>query len=172
MSILLETPRLLFRTWTDADEEPFHEICSDPLVMRFISDGTPWSMQQVTAFIEDSLSSDQQHGFCRWPLILKQTRKLIGFCGFVPSKDGAEIGWRLAAQHWGQGLATEAAQAVLTYGFESLGFERVTATVQAGNSASLRIVEKLGLRRCGRMVRDGREVLTFATTNLGHRTKE
>ena len=113
-------------------------------------------------FIDRAIAQSLQHGYCQWPLILKDNGALTGFCGFVPVEGGAEIGWRLAFQRWGKGLATEAAQAALKYAFETLGFRRVTATVQSGNRASLRVVEKLGMHQEATIQRNGREVLVFA----------
>ncbi len=113
-------------------------------------------------FIADAIAEQHQHGYCRWPLILKDTEALAGFCGFAHRDAGAEIGWRLASQYWGRGLATEAARAVFRYGAEALGFDRITATIQSGNDASQRVAEKLGMTLAGRMERNGRETLIFA----------
>jgi RimJ/RimL family protein N-acetyltransferase len=159
---VLETGRLILRQWTDADLEPFYSICSDPRVMEFVRNGQAWSREQTKSFTDRAVAQSQQHGFCQWPLVHKDDGTLIGFCGFVPAEGGAEIGWRLAFQQWGRGLATEAAQAALKYGFETLGFERITATVQSGNNSSLRVVEKLGMHQEGKIERNGRDVLMFA----------
>lgn len=161
---VLETQRLVLRHWTDTDLEPFHSICSDPRVMQFVGDGQAWSLERTKDFIDRAVAQSQQHGYCQWALSLKDDGTLIGFCGFVPAEHGAEVGWRLAFQHWGRGLATEAAQAAMKYGFEKLGFERIIATVQSGNQASLRVVEKLGMHEEGSIERNGREVLVFAIT--------
>jgi RimJ/RimL family protein N-acetyltransferase len=162
MTVLLETERLAFRSWIAADLAHFCAICSEPRVMQFVGDGQPWSREQTQTFIERAIAHSQQHGYCQWALVLKNSAELIGFCGFMPAEAGAEIGWRLAHEHWGKGLATEAAQAAMKYGFEELGFPRVIATVQSGNQASLRVVEKLGMRQEGKMRRNGREVLVFS----------
>jgi len=79
----------------------------------------------------------------------------------VQSEDGTEIGWRLAPEFWGQGLATEAASGALEHGFQTLGFQRVIATVQAANAASIRVIEKLGMQHESSFQRNGREVLTY-----------
>ena len=104
----------------------------------------------------------RENGYCQWALICKADGKLIGFCGFVNSDDAPEIGWRLAPEYWGQGLATEAARAVLNHGIETLGFQRVIATVQAANVASIRVIEKLGMTLVESFDRDGREVLVYS----------
>jgi RimJ/RimL family protein N-acetyltransferase len=159
---ILETERLIVRPWSHEDEEPFCALCADPLVMRHVGDGVGWSPETARQFIADGIAEQHQHGYCRWPLILKDTGALAGFCGFAHRDAGAEIGWRLASQYWGRGLATEAAQAVFRYGAHVLGFERITATIQSGNDASQRVAEKLGMTLAGRMERNGRETLIYA----------
>lgn len=72
-----------------------------------------------------------------------------------------EIGWRLAPEYWGQGLATEAARSALQHGFESFPFDRVIATVQAANTASIRVIEKLGMKLENRLDRAGRKVSVY-----------
>lgn len=156
------TERLIFREWMPTDSEPFHSICSDPEVMRFVGDGQPWSLEKTEQFINRASEMSKACGFCQWPLFHKDSSTLIGFCGFVPAIDGAEIGWRLAKEFWGQGLATEAAQTILNYGFDTLGFQRIVATVQSGNRASIRVLQKLGMRPKTCFRRSGRDVFLFA----------
>lgn len=165
MTIPLETERLMFRDWTATDLEPFHSICADPSVMKFVGDGVPWSLERTEEFIVRAGEMSRTLEFCRWPVIYKPGSAVIGFCGFVPASDGAEIGWRLAKASWGQGLATEAARAVLRHGFEILGFQRIIATVQSLNRASIRVVEKLGMKAESSFHRNGREVVLFSINN-------
>lgn len=158
----LATERLMFRDWQASDLEPLHSICCDPSVMQFVGDGEPWSRERTEQFIVSAREMSRTLGFCRWPVIDKSCSALIGFCGFIPASDGAEIGWRLAQASWGRGLATEAARAVLQFGFETLRFQRVIATVQSPNRASIRVVEKLGMQRESSFLRNGREVILFS----------
>ena len=165
MIIPLETERLIFRNWNAADLETLHSLCADPSVMQFVGDGKPWSRERTEQFVAHAREMSQSLGFCQWPVIHKDRSVLIGFCGFVPASDGAEIGWRLAKEYWGRGLATEAARAGLKHGFETLGFQRVIATGQSPNRASLRVVEKIGLKRESHFYRNGREVILFSMTH-------
>ena len=135
--------------------------------MQYVGEGAAWSRERTRQFIEEALATEKQYGYCRWPLILKEDGMLAGFCGFAPAENGAEIGWRLARGNWGQGLATEAARAVLKFGIEELGFQRVTATVQSGNEASLRVAEKLRMAVEQRIERNGREVLILVKAAPG-----
>ncbi len=165
MTYPLETDRLIFRDWTKEDFQQFHVICSDPAVMQFVGDGEPWSEEKTKHWIESSVETARTHGYCRCALIHKQTSELIGFCGFIPTNDGPEIGWRLAKQFWGQGLATEAASAALKFGCDTLGFQRVIALVQRPNTASIRVCEKLGMKFESSFDRNGREVLVYSISN-------
>jgi len=158
---ILETTRLIVRRWTADDAEALYSICSDPDVMRYVGDGTPWRLKRTRQFIADAVVTEQTHGYCRWPLIAKDAGSLVGFCGFIPAAEGAEMGWRLGSQIWGRGLATEAAQAVLKYGAETLGFRRVTATVHCENRASLRVAKKLGMSVEAQNEQTGRVVLSW-----------
>ena len=162
MTIPLETERLMIRDWAATDLEPFHSLCADPSVMEFVGDGTPWPRERSEQFVARAREMSRALGYCQWPVIDKPRSALIGFCGFVPASDGVEIGWRLAKESWGQGLATEAARAVLRFGFETLGFQRIIATVQSANRASIRVVEKLGMQAESSFHRSGREVILFS----------
>ncbi|MDB5334714.1 MAG: family acetyltransferase [Planctomycetaceae bacterium] len=162
MTIPPPTKRLTFRDWSTTDLATFHAICSDPFVMEFVGTGEPWSLDKTQQFIDRAREMSETLGYCQWPLIHTGESKAIGFCGFIPAPDGVEIGWRLARQYWGQGLATEAARAVLKHGFETLRIQHIIATVQSSNRASLRIIKKLQMKADSSFLRYGREVLQFS----------
>ena len=155
------TDRLSFRVWMDEDLVRFHQICSDLQVMEYVGDCLVWSRQRTGQFIKSAIDTSRQHGYCQWAVIHKADQQLIGYCGFVKTDTAPEIGWRLAPEYWAQGLATEAARATLKHGIETLGFQKVIATVQAANTASIRVIEKLGMTLEKSFDRDGREVLVY-----------
>lgn len=130
--------------------------------MQFVGDGKPSSLNRTEQFVARAREMPQTLGFCQWPVIDKTDAVLIGFCGLVPASHRVEIGWRLAQEAWGRGLATEAARAVLKHGFETLGFQRIIATVQSPNRASIRVAEKLGMKAESSLHRNGREVILFS----------
>ena len=163
MPVPPDTARLSFRDWSVDDLDAFHVICSDPRVTQFVADGLPWERKQTAQFISRNIAAATDDGCCQWAVIHKADACLIGYCGFVVTANGPEIGWRLAPEYWGHGLATEAARHVMRFGFGSLGFDRIIATVQSANLASLRITEKLGLRHVTRLQRHGREIQLFQT---------
>lgn len=84
----------------------------------------------------------------RWATIYKANQRLIGHCGleYLASLDSVEVNYLLARKYWGQGLATESAIALLSYGFDTLQFERLVALAKPENFASLRVMEKIGMQ--------------------------
>lgn len=160
----LESKRLLLLPWESADWTALKPIATDPMVMRYISDGRPWMDAKITEFVERQRRHYCERGFCLWKLLLKSDTQLAGFCGLQPLDDlpAIEIGWWLARDQWGQGLATEAARVVLDDGFSRIGLTRVVAIAQRENRASTRIMEKLGMRYEGDVEHHGIRVVLYS----------
>jgi RimJ/RimL family protein N-acetyltransferase len=116
--------------------------------MRYIGDGSPWPGERSRLFVERQIELYRERAFCLWKLLPKERGGLIGFCGLQPLQDtpDIEIGWWLARAWWGRGLATEAARAALHDGFTRVGLGRIVAIAQPANTASIRIMLKLGMR--------------------------
>lgn len=146
--VILETKRLWLRGWEEADCRRLRYIATDPEVMRYIRNGATWSDEEITRFIDRERARERAHGFCLWAVVLKESRELIGVCGIkqLAETETIEIGWWIARKHWGAGLATEAARAVRDAAFERFGLERLVAVAYPENAASIRIMEKLGMR--------------------------
>src|SRR5947207_1376566 len=108
----LETERLVLCPWQAEDWREFHAIASDPEVMRYIHDGTPWREERSREFVARQMKLFAQRQFCLWKLMPQQGERLIGFCGLQPLPGTAdiEIGWWLARAYWHRGLAAEAAR--------------------------------------------------------------
>ena len=146
------TERLLLRRWKAEDVAPFAAICADPEVMRWIGSGRTRSSRECAEDVERFERDWQEHGFGLFAVERKQPGDFIGFIGlavptFLPEVlPAVEIGWRLARDAWGQGLATEGARAALRFGFEDRDMDRIISIYQVGNTASARIMEKLGMR--------------------------
>lgn len=157
--VIIETPRLLIRQWVPDDWKRARPLFTLPEVMRYIGDGKPRSDEQIQRFINGGIEQTIKRGWALWPVIYKEDAELIGFCGF---NDGyapdVEIGWRLLPGYWGRGLATEAARAVLNYGFNVIGFPHVISVAQADNVASIKIMEKLGMQLQSRSCEPGTEI--------------
>jgi RimJ/RimL family protein N-acetyltransferase len=141
---LLETERLAVTPKTAADVEALHAVYGDEEVMRF-SGGRLATLERTRNFVAAHMHHQEMHGFSMWALVERRSGALVGDAGFLVHEDGVEIGWHLRRSAWGQGYATEAARACLAYGFDQLGFVRVSAFTELGNATSLRVIEKLGM---------------------------
>lgn len=144
------TPRLLLRAWRDDDLEPLSQMNADPEVMRYFP--ACLDRAESAALIERCRAHFARHGFGLWALERRDSGAFIGFTGlghmgfeahFTPA---IEIGWRLARAHWGQGLAGEAARAVLAHGFETLGMARIIAFTAVSNLPSQRLMQAIGMQ--------------------------
>lgn len=145
----LVTERLLLRRWRESDRLPFRALNADPRVMEFFPALLrPEESDRLVNSIEQHF---QQHGFGLFAAEFRATQTFIGFIGLAipgfqaPFLPAVEIGWRFAAAHWGQGLATEGAREVLRYGFEVLKLNSVISFTVAANLRSRRVMEKLGM---------------------------
>jgi ribosomal-protein-alanine N-acetyltransferase len=142
----LLTPRLELRAFRPDDLDALAAIYADPEVMRYIRGGVsegPRSREQTATSMDAYAEEWAQHGYGVWAVVNRADGLLLGVCGFV---DRAEIGYIFGRASWGRGIATEAARACLWYGFERLGYEEIGAGAKRENVASLRVIEKLGMR--------------------------
>jgi len=166
MTDTLATGRLLLRRWRASDRQPFQRINADTRVMEFMPG--PLAAQESDALIERIERHFERHGFGLFAAELLQDRTLLGFIGLaVPAFDApfmpaVEIGWRLAAESWGRGLATEGASAVVSHAFLTLGLPALVSFTVPGNLRSRRVMEKLGL------VRDAAEDFDHPLLPEGH----
>ncbi|MGE5641756.1 MAG: GNAT family N-acetyltransferase [Byssovorax cruenta] len=149
MSTILETNRLLLRHQLPADLDDLWALYCDPEITKYIPDA-PRTRQEAQEELEWHM-----HGHPRfpelglWATIHKDTGKFIGRCGLLPwTIDGeqeVEVAYTIAREYWGQGLATEAAQAILDYGFEQLKLSRLICRIDEENRASRKVAEKIGM---------------------------
>ncbi|MEZ5016434.1 MAG: GNAT family N-acetyltransferase [Flavipsychrobacter sp.] len=139
------TERLLINTWQQTDIPHYAALVSNPEVMRYIGDGHTPTYEEAKAYVLKSMKSYEDNGWSRFPIFLKETEELIGFCGYMAIDNRIDFGWRLAQQHWGKGYATEAAKAVLKLGINLFHFPEITCVVYQENIASIRVIEKLGI---------------------------
>jgi RimJ/RimL family protein N-acetyltransferase len=143
----LQSERLGFRTWSEADIGLAMGLWGDPEVTKLI--GGPFSREQVQERLSREMATMQSHGIQYWPIFLLATGEYAGCCGLRPykSEEGIyEVGVHLRKAFWGQEYAPEAAQAVMRYAFHTLGVKALFAGHNPGNTASRRVLEKLGFR--------------------------
>lgn len=143
----LTTARLVLRGFTEDDVDPLYRILSDADALRYFPDPRPPSRERVQKIISNQLQHWEEHRYGWWALEPRSNEELIGWSGlqFIPETAEVEVGYLLGQPFWGQGLATEAAQACVQYGFEQLGLETIVGIVHPENVASQRVIEKLGL---------------------------
>ena len=163
-NVILETDRLRFAIWRWEDWEGFRTLTADPMVVRYIGTGEPWSDERVQEFVARQCENWEKYGICLWKLLPKDSDIQIGICGLqrLPAGPDVEIGWWLAPSHWGQGLATEAARHALAYGFEVSNLQRIVAIAHPANRDSLRVMERIGMRFEREAVHKGIRVVIYA----------
>lgn len=149
---VLETARLILRRFTPEDAEFMLGLLNEPSFIANIGDRGVRTIEQARQFlIQSHLASYERHGYGHYLIELKDGRIPIGTCGLIYREAIGEVdvGYALLPAWWSQGYAFEAASAVMAYGRGPLGLKRIVAVVSPGNTASIRVLEKLGLRYAG-----------------------
>jgi RimJ/RimL family protein N-acetyltransferase len=147
---LLRTDRLVLRRMRPEDADDLLALDDDPQVMRFINGGAP---ADRTAIEQAIARQAYDGGLGRWVACERVGGAFVGWFGLIPILDGplaagpdvAELGYRLRRAVWGRGLATEGGEALVAYGFDRLGLRRIVAQTMTVNTASRRVMDKLGL---------------------------
>ncbi|HLC13885.1 MAG TPA: GNAT family N-acetyltransferase [Chthoniobacterales bacterium] len=149
MKVIIETERLIVREYFEDDAEAFFRLNSDPEVVRFVPDAGLANVEEARKILmEHPIADYRKHGFGRGACILKSTGENIGFAGlkYLEELGEVDVAYRFMRPYWGLGLASEAAIASVRYGFADLGLKRVIGLVMPENTASVRVLEKAGLR--------------------------
>jgi RimJ/RimL family protein N-acetyltransferase len=172
MHVVIETERLLLRTFTKNDAALIYELNRDPEVTRYTCD--PMSDISLAEKVLNEVILPQytlyNHG--RWATHLKPGLEFIGWCGLkcVPERNEIDLGYRFMKKFWGKGFATEAAYASLGYGFKELSLPKITGRALPANLASIKVLEKCGMRYLGEEFIDGYLHKTYQATNPAIRT--
>ncbi|AYF35392.1 GNAT family N-acetyltransferase [Vreelandella alkaliphila] len=161
---ICETERLVIRTLSLNDVPELTKILSDPDVMKHSIRGV-CDEAATRRFIDWCLECYASHRIGPWALVEKGADKLVGFCGVSPEEvNGVEeigLGYRLAKQYWGMGLATEAVQAVLSVAFSQKQLASVVVIIEPDNGASLKVAEKAGFSQFDTIEFHGRPVRLY-----------
>lgn len=143
---VLETERLTLRHYRPEDAAGMFAIFSDPETMAYYPG--PFSFRQTEEWIGRNIGRYAADGFGLWAVCLKESGQLIGDCGLirqmVEGDSEVEVGYHIARSCWNRGYATEAAAACAEYGFRKLGLSRLCSIIAPGNTASIRVAEKIG----------------------------
>ena len=163
---VLETRRLLLRHLTLDDLDDLFALYCDGEVTHYIPDA-PRSYEETKEELEWIIKEHYgRYGFGLWAAILKETGAFIGRCGLIPwtieNHEEVEVAYALSRKYWGQGLGTEAAQAIAQYGFEHLRFSRLICMTTSENHASIRVARKIKMTFEKEVEVDGKRVLLFS----------
>lgn len=161
--LVIETERLLLTPYAPGDLESLHRLWTSPGVRRYLFDDEIISADFVRDEVASNAESFRSNGWGQWAARLKGEDAIAGFSGFRPFHDPPELEllFGVAEEHWGQGLAGEMARALMAIAFSRWGFERIQGSTDAPNVASIRVMEKLGMRRLKRVIADGLDTVYF-----------
>ncbi len=163
-SLRIETARLALRPFVLSDTDDLHRLWIDPQVRKYLWDDEVISREVAEEVVQSSLASFASHGFGLWSVFFKGEDVLIGFCGFRHFDDPPEVEilYGVTPRHWGAGLATEAARAMLRFGFEENHFQRVYAGADPPNATSFRVMERCGMKFEKRQTINDKEAIYYS----------
>jgi RimJ/RimL family protein N-acetyltransferase len=149
---VIETARLRLRPWRAVDRLAIHALINTPAMMAHF--GGPVPQARHDAIIDQQIEQQRLHGHSMWAVELRDTGTLAGICGLrigghpgTPVPEELEIGWRIGEAWWGQGIAREAAEASLAWGWANTDRPRIAAWTTIENTRSWGLMERLGMRR-------------------------
>ena len=146
MNAVLETPRLILRSFTLDDVDAMYQLMTVPDVIRYVGNKPAQSKQDVLDYLQQHPLRDYQvYGYGRFACVWKETGQVIGFSGikFLEEIKETELGYRFLPEFWRKGLATEAGQAVIQFA-QGLGLKRLVAVIHPQNEGSKLVATKLG----------------------------
>jgi RimJ/RimL family protein N-acetyltransferase len=144
---MIETERLHLRPFTIDDADCIYRLNLDPGVIKMTGDIPFESVQDATNFLR-AYDHYRKYGFGRWAVINRKDGEFVGWCGlkYTPEHDEVDVGFRFFRSAWNQGFATESARACVRHGFDKLNLPRVVGRAMKENIASVRVLEKIGMR--------------------------
>ncbi|MFI5132913.1 MAG: GNAT family N-acetyltransferase [Chitinophagales bacterium] len=167
MNVIIETDRLLLRTFTIDDASLIYNLNLDPDVIRYTYDPIK-DIEHARQVLEQTILPQYalyNHG--RWAVHLKPNLEFMGWCGlkYIPQREEIDLGYRFKKQFWGKGFATEAAFACIKYGFEELNLNCIIGRAIPDNTASLKVLEKCGMTFLEEEMVDGYPARTYEIIN-------
>ncbi len=146
MQYILKTERFYLRRFIPDDAKHIYALHADPEIMFFTADTPFVSVQEARNFIK-SYPYYKRDGFGRWAVIPIRNQNMIGWCGLQYNElHLVDLSFRFFKKFWNQGIATEVATACLNYGLHVLKLQRIVARVHADHLASIRVIQKLGMK--------------------------
>ena len=147
--VILETTRLILRHQVPEDLDDLWALYCNPEITKYIPDA-PRSREEAKEELEWHMNGHPRFPeLGLWATIHKETGTFIGRCGLLPwtidVQNEVEVAYAITEEYWGQGLATEAARAIMNYGFEKLNLSRLISVIDAENIASQKLARKIGM---------------------------
>lgn len=159
--LVIECERIILRQMTVEDAPFMVELNSDPEVIRYTGDPPFESIRQAEDFVR-AYDTYTINGFGRWLIEEKANGRVIGFCGLKKRESGEiDLGYRLMRAWWGKGYATEACRACIVLGRDFYGMKTLIAECRVENTASVRVIEKLGFTLSSKSEDCGGETFVF-----------
>jgi len=165
---VLQTERLALRRLSPDDAEFILDLLNQPSFLRYIGDKGVRNNEEAINYIQTGpVASYEQHGFGLYLVQLKETGASIGICGLLKrdTLPDVDIGFAFLPAYWSRGYALESAEAVMKYGQEKFGLQRIVAITSLDNESSIKLLEKLGMKFEGliKLGDDQREVRLFSS---------
>ena len=167
MDVVIETDRLVLRTFTLEDAALIYELNKDPEVTKFTGDPIR-DVEHAKEVLEISILPQYAvNNFGRWAVHTKPGLEFIGWCGlkFRPERNEIDLGYRFIRAAWGKGYATEAARACLDHAFNKLNLPRIVGHSMPGNHASVQVLENCGMEYVCEEIVDGHPAVTYEAVN-------
>lgn len=142
---ILATNRCVLREFLPTDAQAMYDLNANKKVVQYTGDVPFESVEQTRTFLQN-YQDYEKNGFGRWLVINKQTKEVLGWCGLKFYDNEVDIGYRFFEHFWGLGYATETAKACIDYGFNVLNLQRIVGNCMLENTASIRVLEKLGMQ--------------------------
>ncbi len=159
----LRTARQILRRMTPDDAQDLYDLNADPMVLRWLFEEPLASVEAARAFLEEYRHVYDREGFARFAAIDASTGSFLGWCGLRRQPEGdVDLGYRYKRAAWGHGYATEAALASVRFGFDHAALDRIVARAHVDNAASIRVMQKIGMRFDGDDTFEGRPAVRYA----------
>ncbi|WP_314058417.1 GNAT family N-acetyltransferase [Empedobacter brevis] len=169
MKKMTETNRLFLRELHPDDAEDFYRLNLNPNVIKYTGNAAFESIKEARKFLEN-YEDYKRNGYGRWAVMVKESAQFVGWCGlkYDEMENETDIGFRFFEEEWNKGYATESAQACLAYGFETLHLKQIVGRAMKENTASIHVLEKIGLAYEKDIELDGQPAVKYKIESLTH----
>lgn len=170
MITVFETPRLIGRQFTEDDASLILLLNSDTEVVKYLHEPILESAGQAQEILLNIILPQYEKRLGRWAVHTKTDSRFIGWCGlkYRPELDEIDLGFRFLRSEWGKGYATESALETLNYGFQTLDLKLITGRAHIDNTASNRVLQKIGMVYQSEGIVDDCPVKTYHLANPAH----